>query len=95
MAGLDHPIHDALVAYVEPVAGDVVVDLGSVRPVRRRRRLSRGASRGGGAWPRRVPLPEQFRVFVDDRGDLRCDHLCLRTAEILRLHYRLLPSASG
>lgn len=45
-------------------------------------------------WARRVPLPEQFRVFVDDRGDLRCDHrLCLGTAEILRLHYRLLPSA--
>lgn len=47
-------------------------------------------------WARRVPLPEQFRVFVDDRGDLRCDHrLCLGTAEILRLHYRLLPSAQS
>jgi len=49
-----------------------------------------GASRG---WTRRVPLPEQFDVFVDARGELRCDHrLCLGNAEILRLHYRMRPS---
>lgn len=42
------------------------------------------------AWSRRVPLPEQFDVFVDDRGELRCDHqLRLGSAEVLRLHYRM------
>lgn len=44
-------------------------------------------------WVRRVPLPEQFHVFVDAAGDLRCDHqLRLGTAEILRLHYRIRPT---
>lgn len=44
------------------------------------------------AWARRVPLPEQFDVYVDDEGDLRCDHrLALGPAEILRFRYRLRP----
>jgi hypothetical protein len=43
-------------------------------------------------WARRVPLPEQFDVFVDPAGELRCDHrLGLGRAEVLRLHYRLRP----
>lgn len=42
-----------------------------------------------------MPLPEQFDVFVDDRGELRCDHqLRLGSAEVLRLHYRM-RSARG
>jgi hypothetical protein len=50
-----------------------------------------GASHG---WARRIPLPEQFDVFVDARGELRCDHqLCFGDAEILRLHYRMRPSS--
>jgi hypothetical protein len=41
-------------------------------------------------WVRRVPLPERFDVYVDARGELRCDHrLCLGPAELLRLHYRM------
>lgn len=41
-------------------------------------------------WARRVPLPEQFEVFIDEAGELRCDHrLGLWRAEVLRLHYRL------
>ena len=41
-------------------------------------------------WARRAPLPERFHVFVDDEGQLRCDHqLAFAGAEILRLHYRL------
>lgn len=47
---------------------------------------------GGGAdaWARRAPLPETFRVYVDDDGLLRADHeLRLRGAEVMRLHYRL------
>jgi len=41
-------------------------------------------------WSRRVPLAEQFRVFVDDEGVLRTDHaLGLGRVHVLRLHYRL------
>lgn len=48
------------------------------------------ASRG---WVRRVPLPERFDVFVDGRGELRCDHqLWFGSAEVLRLHYRMRSS---
>lgn len=44
-------------------------------------------------WARRVPLPETFRVFVDDEGDVRTDHeLRLWNAPVLRLHYRLSKS---
>ena len=46
-----------------------------------------GAEHG---WARRVPLPERFDLFLDDLGELRCDHqLQLWRAEVLRLHYRL------
>lgn len=45
---------------------------------------------GDRAWVRRIPLPEHFRVYVDDRDLLRCDHeLRLARAEVLRLHYRI------
>ncbi|MEX0835211.1 MAG: hypothetical protein WD010_03920 [Nitriliruptor sp.] len=41
-------------------------------------------------WARRVPLPERFEVFVDEAGELRCQHqLRLGRAEVLRLHYRV------
>lgn len=41
-------------------------------------------------WARRVPLPEEFHVYLDDRHDLRCDHrLHLGRAQVLHLHYRL------
>lgn len=41
---------------------------------------------------RRIPLSEEFRVYVDDEGTLRTDHQ-LRTWSIptLRFHYRLEP----
>lgn len=43
-------------------------------------------------WVRRVPLPERFEIFVDQAGELRCDHqLQLYRGEVLRLHYRLRP----
>jgi hypothetical protein len=48
--------------------------------------------RGDGqtAWVRRVPLAEEFRVYVDEEGVLRTDHaLNLWTIPIIRLHYRL------
>ncbi len=46
--------------------------------------------RSGNAAVRRVPLHEQFRVYVDDRGTLRTDHsLHLGHVPIIRLHYRL------
>lgn len=52
----------------------------------------RGAQHG---WARRVPLPESFDVYVDRRGELRCDHvLRLGPAEMLRLHYRMRPKAA-
>lgn len=44
----------------------------------------------GRAFAARVPLHETFRVFVDDEGVLRTDHeLCLWSATVVRLHYRL------
>ena len=43
-----------------------------------------------GAWVRRVPLAERFRVFVDEEGVLRTDHAVnLWTIPVIRLHYRL------
>ena len=47
---------------------------------------------GGGerAWVRRVPLREDFLVYVDDEGVLRTDHaLDLWRIPVIRLHYRL------
>jgi hypothetical protein len=39
---------------------------------------------------RRIPLNEHFHVFVDDDGDVRCDHsLQLWNIPAVRLHYRL------
>ncbi|WP_242686380.1 hypothetical protein [Aeromicrobium sp. IC_218] len=47
-----------------------------------------------GTHAARVPLHETFRVFVDDEGTLRTDHeLRLRSARVIRLHYKLTPGA--
>jgi len=46
--------------------------------------------RGGGAWAAKVPIHEEFIVFVDDRSELRTDHeLRVGPARALRLHYRM------
>ncbi|MGC3954713.1 MAG: hypothetical protein QM804_10820 [Propionicimonas sp.] len=43
----------------------------------------------------RVPLHEEFRVFVDDEGVLRTDHvLRLWSATVLRLHYRMTATST-
>ncbi len=40
----------------------------------------------------RTPIHETFRVYVDADGVLRTDHhLCLWSATVVRLHYKLLP----
>jgi hypothetical protein len=45
---------------------------------------------------RRLPLVEHFHVFVDDQGELRCDHeLHLGQVPAIRLHYRMRRSLSG
>ena len=45
---------------------------------------------GSIAWARRIPIHEQFRVYVDPEGILRTDHtLALWSVTALRLHYRL------
>jgi len=45
---------------------------------------------------RRVPLAEQFRVYVDDRGVLRTDHaLNLWSIPALRFHYRMERRSSS
>jgi len=50
-----------------------------------------GRDRG---WARRIPVHERFRVFVDDDGVLRTDHrIDLWRLPVLRLHYRLDPTA--
>lgn len=42
------------------------------------------------AWARRVPIAEQFDVYVDGDNVLRTDHvLSFYTLNVLRLHYRL------
>ncbi len=47
-------------------------------------------------WARRIPLPETFRVFVDDDGEVRTDHeLRIWNAPVLRLHYRLTRLGLG
>ena len=44
------------------------------------------------AWVRRIPVAEQFDVYVDNERVLRTDHVVkLFGFEILRLHYRLEP----
>jgi hypothetical protein len=52
-----------------------------------------GRARG---WARRIPVHERFRVFVDGDGVLRTDHrIDLWRLPVLRLHYRLDPSAEA
>jgi hypothetical protein len=52
---------------------------------------SPGSDRG---WARRVPLPERFRVFVDEAGGAALrPRLRLYRAEVIRLHYRLQRGA--
>lgn len=47
----------------------------------------------GGCHAARAPIHETFRVYVDDEGVLRADHLlCLWSATVVRLHYKLLPN---
>lgn len=42
------------------------------------------------AWVRRVPIGENFRVYVDSEGVLRTDHeLRLGRIPVIRFHYRL------
>jgi hypothetical protein len=51
---------------------------------------------GHSGWVRRIPLAEQFVVWVDDEGVLRTNHsLSMWQVPVLRLHYRLehRPSA--
>ncbi|MEO6998264.1 MAG: hypothetical protein ABI112_09295 [Terracoccus sp.] len=39
----------------------------------------------------RAPIHETFRVYVDSEGVLRTDHhLCLWSATVVRLHYKLV-----
>jgi hypothetical protein len=46
--------------------------------------------RGGVLNARRIPLNEHFHLFVDEDGDVRCDHsLSLWHIPAVRLHYRL------
>jgi hypothetical protein len=43
---------------------------------------------------RRIPINEHFHVFVDNSGDVRCDHsLRLWNIPAVRLHYRLRRNA--
>lgn len=52
--------------------------------------------REGEAWAAKVPLREEFVVFVDDRADLRTDHeLRVGPARALRLHYRMRRGKVG
>lgn len=45
---------------------------------------------GGRTFAATVPLRETFHVFVDEEGVLRTDHqLRLRSATVVRLHYKL------
>lgn len=47
---------------------------------------------GGRTYAARVPVHEEFRLYVDDEGIARTDHvLKLWGATAVRLHYRLVP----
>jgi len=49
----------------------------------------------GGFHAARAPLHETFRVYVDGEGVLRTDHrLCLWSATVVRLHYKLVPAGA-
>lgn len=71
-------------------------------------RLTSGAGRWGepgaylvvdgtrGARARRIPVHEEFHVFVDEEGVLRTDHhLALGLLPVLRLHYRLTDDGAA
>jgi hypothetical protein len=48
-----------------------------------------------GTHAARVPVHETFQVYVDREGVLRTDHLlCLWSARVLRLHYKLTRAQS-
>lgn len=48
--------------------------------------------REGGTYAARVPIHEEFRVYVDPHDTLRTDHrLSLWSATVVRLHYKLSP----
>jgi hypothetical protein len=52
--------------------------------------------RGDDAWAAKVPIHEEFIVFVDEQGDLRTDHeLRFGPARALRLHYRMRRGKVG
>lgn len=56
---------------------------------------ARDSSRVGRPYAARVPIHEHFRVYVDDEGVLRTDHLLqLWSATVLRLHYKLTPTGA-
>lgn len=45
------------------------------------------------AYTARLPIRETFHVYVDREGTLRTDHtLCLWSARVLRIHYKLIPA---
>ncbi|MFM1723619.1 hypothetical protein ABEU20_002189 [Rhodococcus sp. PAM 2766] len=47
---------------------------------------------GGRTYAARVPVHEEFRLYVDDEGVARTDHvLKMWGATAVRLHYRLVP----
>lgn len=53
----------------------------------------RGRAGDDSTYAARVPIHERFRVYVDDEGVLRTDHLLqLWSATVLRLHYKLTPT---
>ena len=48
--------------------------------------------REGGTYAARIPIHEDFRVYLDEESTLRTDHLLrLSSAPVLRLHYKLTP----
>lgn len=50
----------------------------------------------GVTYAARVPVHEEFHVYLDDEGVLRTDHeLKLWSADVVRLHYRLEPRGSA
>ncbi|TWF94081.1 hypothetical protein FHU35_14363 [Saccharopolyspora dendranthemae] len=47
---------------------------------------------GGRSFAARIPIHETFHLYVDDEGSVRTDHtLALRSAQVVRLHYKLTP----
>lgn len=52
------------------------------------------AKSGGSTFAARIPIHETFHLYVDDEGSVRTDHtLALRSARVVRLHYKLSPGA--